>query len=122
MKTKTGLSPHNETDPHKNRRVNLSKLFALDLLKTSLKSVYTSAGINKLLLAGKERMAFRTDFNVNIAALGRSSLICGAAGTLDSYVIICGMDTFFHLSDTSWLDILAVIFQQLHYILPQPGV
>ncbi len=69
------------------------KLFHVEAL---FESIYTSAGVNKLLLTGIERMTFRTNFNTNIFT-GRSGLNHLAASTGDCRFLIIGMDTFFHI-------------------------
>ena len=72
-------------------------------LQTLLELVNASAGINKLLLAGKERMALRANFNADDTALGRTGLDFFAACALDSDFAIVGMESFFHFYDTSIL-------------------
>ena len=72
-------------------------------LQTLLELVNASAGINKLLLAGKERMALRANFYADGVALGRTGLNFFAASALDSNFAIVRMESFFHFFDTSIL-------------------
>ena len=75
-----------------------SKLL-LSFLQTLLELVNTSAGINKLLLAGKEGMALRANFNSDLVAALRVGGTSGyglAASALDCYLFILGMDTLLH--------------------------
>ena len=74
------------------RPVALRLLFHVEAL---LETIYTSAGIDELLLAGIERVAFRTDFNTNILT-SRSRLNDLAASAGDRRLLVLGMDAFFH--------------------------
>ena len=60
-----------------------------------LEAVYASAGINQLLLAGKERMALGTNFNPDLA-LGGTGLKGITTGTLYNSLFIIGMNAFSH--------------------------
>ena len=60
-----------------------------------LKSVYTTAGIDQLLLTSKERMALGADFNTDLALSG-AGLKSVAAGALYYSFIVIGMDPFLH--------------------------
>lgn len=60
-----------------------------------LELINTSACIYKLLLAGEERMAFRTNINLNVVFY-RLGNIFGATSTLDSGGLVIGMDTLLH--------------------------
>ena len=62
---------------------------------TLIELVNTSCGINKLLTAGKERMAFGadTDFELRTGALDVPDF---AAGAGNSGITILRMDVFFH--------------------------
>ena len=60
-----------------------------------LESVNTAAGINKLLLAGEERMAVGANIYAHIA-LGGASFVGSAAGTSDYTRLIVGMDSLLH--------------------------
>ena len=71
----------------------VSKLFAH--VETLLEPIDASAGVNQLLLAGKEGMAIAADFHVDLL-LGGTDLELIAAGTLDGGHLIVGMNTLFH--------------------------
>ena len=73
--------------------MRVGKLFVQ--IKALLKSVHTSAGINELLFSGKERMAFGTNFNVDVL-LGRRSLDHVTACASNGGLIITRMDVLFH--------------------------
>ncbi len=60
-----------------------------------LELINTSACINKLLLTGEERMAFRANINLNIFLNGLGNIFC-ATSTLDSGGLVIGMDTLLH--------------------------
>ena len=62
---------------------------------TLLESVNASAGVNKLLLAGEERMAVGANIYAHIALRGASFVGC-AAGTSDYTRLIVGMDSLLH--------------------------
>ena len=64
-------------------------------VETLLETVNTSAGINQLLLAGKERMALGADFNLQFG-LDRPRLKRLTAYATDDGLAIFGMDLFFH--------------------------
>ena len=70
-----------------------SKLFAQ--IETLLEPIDASAGVNQLLLAGKEGMAIAADFHADVL-LGGADLELVAAGTLDGGHLILGMNTLFH--------------------------
>ena len=58
-----------------------------------LELIHTSAGVNKLLLTGEERMALGANFNFDLAALGR---LCsnGLAASATNYALfIIRMDS-----------------------------
>ena len=75
-------------------------LFGLRVLAAE---AFDAAGrVDNLLLAGEERMAVRTDFNVYVTAMGATSQKTVAARALHAYFVITGMDCCFHdLSETS---------------------
>jgi len=58
---------------------------------------HTSAGVNKLLLAGIERVTLCTDFNID-ALSGGTGLERITAGTLYSSRLVIGMDCFSHFT------------------------
>ena len=64
-------------------------------IETLLESVNTSACINELLLAGIERVALRTDFNLDVLLSGQS-LHYVAAVTSNSCLVESRMDSFLH--------------------------
>jgi len=68
----------------------------LGVLKSSLELVNTSAGINKLLLTGKEGVTLGANFNSHFAAL--CGLCCNglSASASDYALFILGMDVLFH--------------------------
>ena len=70
------------------------------LAKLFLEALDAACRIDKLLLAGKERMAIRADFNAKrIARRGRAGFkLVSAAGTVDRHGMVIRMDSFFHSS------------------------
>ena len=74
------------------RKIRLLACF----LKSSLELVKTTAGINKLLLTGKEGVALGTNFNSDFAALsGLGSNYLSASAT-DYALVIIRMDSRLH--------------------------
>jgi hypothetical protein len=71
------------------------RLVLLACFKTLLELVQTSARINKLLLAGKEGVALRANFNSDIA-LGGLSYNSFAARALDSAFFVIGVNSVLH--------------------------
>lgn len=65
-------------------------------VKLLLESVYTSACVNKLLLACKERVALGADFYLDVRLCG-TSFDYVTASALDSSSLVAGMDTFLHV-------------------------
>jgi hypothetical protein len=61
-----------------------------------LELIHTSAGVNKLLLAGEERMALGANFNLDLAALGGLGLYSFAACASDDAGLVIRMDSVFH--------------------------
>jgi hypothetical protein len=56
-----------------------------------------AGGVNQLLFAGEERMAIGADFDVELLAFdGRASLEIVAAGAVNGYGVIVGVNTGFH--------------------------
>ena len=77
---------------------NQSKIRLLaSFLKSSLELVKTTACIDKLLLTGVEGMALGTNFNSDFASLGGTSLNDLAASADNLALLVCGMDSLFHL-------------------------
>ena len=60
-----------------------------------LELIYSAACINKLLLAGEERMAFGTNINLNVILYGFGNIF-SATSTLDSGGLVIGMDALLH--------------------------
>ena len=65
---------------------------------TFVEAIDAACGINQLLLAGKERVAGRTDFDVQIAFFGRAGFERLTARAANSYFVIFGMNSWFHVS------------------------
>jgi hypothetical protein len=63
-----------------------------------LELIHTSAGVNKLLLTGEERMALGANFNFDLAALGGLGLYGFAACASDDAGFVLRMDSLFHCS------------------------
>lgn len=61
-----------------------------------VKAVNASSGVNQLLLAGEKRMACRTNFHMQIALFGRMRLKGLAAGAGHGYLVILGVNSWFH--------------------------
>jgi hypothetical protein len=59
-------------------------------------SLHSPSGIDQLLLAGKERMAARADFYVNIALMGGTGGKGVSARAMDANFVVCGMDGCLH--------------------------
>lgn len=75
--------------------------------KTLFKSVYASARVNKLLLAGVERVALGANFNSDVFLCGtRLDDIAASAGY--RCFLVVGMDTLFH-NNTSFLSDISMI-------------
>ena len=70
-------------------------LFVVLHTVTLLESVYTSAGINELLLAGEKRMAFGANLNVDIG-FGRTCYESVSAVAGYSCLMVIRMDSFPH--------------------------
>ena len=79
--------------------MNILQLVEVELL---LELIYTSACINKFLFAGEERMAFRTDIDLDIILNGLGNIF-GATSTLDSGGLVIGMKTLFHCNTLSFI-------------------
>ena len=77
-------------------------------VESSLEAVNTSAGINELLLTGKERVALGADFYRDIL-LGGSGLIYSTTSTANGSRLVIRMDSFLHLRFTSFRISLTVI-------------
>ena len=62
---------------------------------------HSAGGIQQLLLARKEGMAIRADFNVDVSPMGRARRKAVAARAHDADFVISGMDRCFHDFRTS---------------------
>ena len=68
---------------------------ALFHIVSLFESVYSSAGIDELLLAGKERMALRADIDMEIL-LGGTGLEGRTASALNGSLLVLRMYAFLH--------------------------
>jgi len=73
----------------------LSRVGLLVQIVTLLETVYTAAGINQLLSAGKERMTLGADFYSDIL-LGGAGLDHFTASAANGGLLVVGMDSLFH--------------------------
>ena len=64
-----------------------------------MESLHSAGGIDQLLFAGKERMAFRTDFEMDLR-FGGSGLKRLAASALHNGFDVLGMDIRFHYASS----------------------
>ena len=71
------------------------------LTVTLVEAIDASCGIDQLLFAGKERVAGRTDFDVQVTFAGRASLERLAARAGNGYFVVFGMNSWFHSSSLS---------------------
>ena len=71
------------------------------LTVTLIKAIDASCGVDQLLFAGKERVAGRTDFDVQVTFAGRASLERLAARAGNGYFVVFGMNSWFHSSSLS---------------------
>jgi hypothetical protein len=65
---------------------------------TLVEAIDTSCGIDELLFTSEERVASRTDFDVQVTFLGGASLECFATRTADVYFDVFGVNSRFHLT------------------------
>ena len=76
---------------------SLHLLFLLVEIVSLLEFVDASACVNKFLFAREVRMALGANFNTKfVDVLGGTGLECVSACTHDCYVMVLGMDSFFH--------------------------
>ena len=61
-----------------------------------LELIHSTACIDKLLLTGKEGVAFGADFNSDLAALGRTGGNSFTACALNNDFLVIGMDSCLH--------------------------
>lgn len=66
-----------------------------------LKLIHSTACINEFLLASKEGMTFRANFNSHFSAIGGLGSNGLAASTLDDDFLVIRMDSGLHLFNTS---------------------
>ena len=90
-------------------------------VESSLEAVNTSAGINELLLTGKERVALGADFYRDIL-LGGSGLIYSTTSTANGSRLVIRMDSFLHLRFTSFRISLTVIEIYYHNTRPNARI
>src|SRR5947208_965870 len=57
---------------------------------------HPAGGIQQLLLAGKEGMAIRADFHVDVALVGGAGGKGVPAGAVDTHFVVSGMNSGFH--------------------------
>ena len=85
------------TDPHPSYPIAKNRNLLPGLAQTLLEFINTPACIDKLLLAGKERMAFGANFNTDIA-LRRLRFHNLAASAGDGALLVLRMNSLFHVS------------------------
>ena len=74
-------------------RARLGRFLTVALVE----AIDASRGIDELLLSGKERMASRTDFHVQVALFGRPSFERLAASATDVDFYVFRVNSWFHL-------------------------
>jgi hypothetical protein len=62
-----------------------------------VEAIHASRGINQLLFAGKERVTSRTNFDVQVALFGGTSVERFAASAGNSYIDVFWVNSWFHL-------------------------
>ena len=103
IQNKKGATPKRRYAPILFGNPDIGLLVASRHAETLLELVDTTACIDKLLLAGEERMALRANFNAKIT-LGGSGLYDFAACTSDRAFLVFGMETLLHIFRTSHSD------------------
>jgi hypothetical protein len=63
-----------------------------------VEAIYASCGIDQLLFTREEGVAGRTDFDVQVALFGGAGLERLAAGAANGYLVIFGVNSWFHLT------------------------
>src|SRR3989442_10810901 len=81
-------------DPRRSEANLFLGSFRLGILPAE--SLHATGGIHKLLFAGKEWMAIRADFYVDVALVSRASGKAVAACAHNAHFVISGMDGCFH--------------------------
>ncbi len=74
--------------------LRFGRVFLLGIL--AAEAFYAAGGVQQFLLAGKERMAIRADFYVDVAAMSRARAKAMATRTHDANFVISGMNSCFH--------------------------
>ena len=69
-------------------------LGSVGLGEFAAEALHAAGRVHQALLAGKERVAYRADFHVNVALVGRTGLKVVSAGALDSHRGVVGMNLF----------------------------
>ena len=72
------------------------RLFLFKLGVLFAEAINASGSVQKTLLASEEGVAGRTDFHMNLLALGRKHMLFMAAGAGNCGIVDFGMDVFFH--------------------------
>ena len=86
-------------DSFKSRSRSLARL---GILPTE--ALHAPSRIHQPLFTGKERMANRANFHVNVALVGRTSLKIVSAGAHHPHRVVIGMNLFLgHLEDRPFL-------------------
>ena len=68
------------------------------LAVTFIKAIHASSGVDQLLFSGKERMAGRTDFDVQVALFSGAGLERLATGAGNGYLNVFRVNSWFHYS------------------------
>jgi hypothetical protein len=68
---------------------------------TLVKAIDASRSIDQFLFARKERVASRTDFDVQVTFASRAGLKCFAARAGNSYFGVFGVYSWFHFNSSS---------------------
>ena len=74
------------------RSRSLGGFFAVTLVE----AIDASCGIDEFLFTREERVASRTDFDVQVTFLGGAGLECFAARAGDVYFDVFGVNSWFH--------------------------
>ena len=84
----------------------LGGFFAVALVE----AIDASCGIDELLFTSEERVASRTDFDVQVTFLGGAGLECLAARAGDGYFDVFGVNSWFHTADMIGFEVQIVKF------------
>jgi len=77
-------------------------LFVRSATELLVETIYSSACIDQLLLAGEKRMALRANFNGDVL-FGRTGFNNLTARTFDSSGTVIGMDSSFHVFHLAYI-------------------